>query len=134
VLQELYYNPRDSLFPRIISFNKVSPELVYELFTYKYLNFLYPSLGLIELQKFPKSSKKAIKDFSKGYVCLPFFLISLEKDEDKISIAIHLVEISKSPLKLISRLTKTNFSRLQHLTNHALTIKDQLVPNAKANG
>ena len=93
-LPKLYYNPPDSLFSRIIAFNKASLEVVYKLFTYEYLNFLHPTLSLIELRKFPESFKKAIKDFSKGYACLRFFSISREKDEDKIYEAIHLVEIS----------------------------------------
>jgi len=67
-LPELYYNPRDSLFPRIIAFNKTSLEHIYELFTYGYLNFLYPSLSLIELQKFPEGFKRAIKIFSKSFI------------------------------------------------------------------
>ena len=75
-------------------FNKVSPKLIYELFTDGYLNFLYPSLSVIELEKFLKSIKKANKDFSIGYVYLRFFSISLEKDEDKGYEAIHFVEIS----------------------------------------
>lgn len=60
------------------------------------MDFLYPSLSLIELQKFPKPFKRAISNFSKSYVCLQFFFISPEKDEETIYRVIHLVEISKS--------------------------------------
>ena len=84
-LPELYYNPRDSLFPRILAFTKANPDIVYELFTYGYLNYLYPSLSLIELQHFPSSLKHAIKQFGQQeYICLRIFTISPEKDEDTI--------------------------------------------------
>jgi len=107
-LPELYYNPTDSLFPRILAFNKASPELIFELFTYGYLNYCYPSLSLIELQNFPNSSQQAIKQFSRGYVCLRFFSISPEKDEETIDHSIHLVEITHiNPKQLISVKTQT---------------------------
>ena len=93
-LPELYYNPRDSLFPRILAFSKASPDLVFELFTYGYLNYCYPSLSLIELQYFSPNLKQVIKRFSKGYLCLRFFAISPEKDEETIYPTIHLIEIS----------------------------------------
>ena len=48
-LPELYYYPGDSLFSRILAFSKVSPDLVFELFTYGYLNYCYPNLSLIKL-------------------------------------------------------------------------------------
>jgi len=94
-LPELYYNPRDSLFPRILAFTKANPDIVYELFTYGYLNYLYPSLSLIELQHFPSSLKHAIKQFGQQeYICLRIFTISPEKDEDTIYPSIHLIEIT----------------------------------------
>lgn len=93
-LLELYYNPRDSLSPGIPAFNKANPEIIFELFTYGYLNYYYLSLSLIELQNFPANFKHAIKTFSKGYACLRIFTISPEKDANTIYPSIHLVEIS----------------------------------------
>jgi len=63
-LPKLYYNPRDSLFPRILTFIKANPNLVFELFKYGYLNYLYPNLSFIELQHFLTNFKYAIKQFS----------------------------------------------------------------------
>lgn len=68
--------------------------MVFELFTYGYLNYCYPILSLIELQYFSSNLKQAIKRFSKGYLCLRFFAISPEKDEEIIYPTIHLIEIS----------------------------------------
>ena len=84
----------DSLFPQILAFNEASPDLIFELFIDGYLNYCYPSLNLIELQNFLNSFKQAIKQFSKGYVCLRFFSISPEKDEETIYHSIHLIEIT----------------------------------------
>ena len=99
-LPELYYNHRDSLFSRILAFNKASLELIFELFTYGYLNLLYPNLSLIELQRFPKDFKRAIKNFTRNYVCLRFFSISPEKDDETIYEAIHLVKINNITPKI----------------------------------
>ena len=89
-LPELYYNPRDFLFSRILTFTRANPNLVFELFKCGYLNYLYPNLSLIELQHFPANFKYAIKQFSQQeYICLCIFIISPEKDEDTIYPSIH---------------------------------------------
>jgi len=93
-LPELYYNPRDSLFPRILAFIRASPDIIFELFTYGYLNYLYPSPSLTELQNFPANFKHAVKQFSQGYICLHIFTISPKKNEATIYNSIHLVEIT----------------------------------------
>jgi len=94
-LPELYDNPRDSLFPRILAFTKANPAVVFELFKYGYLNYLYPSLSLIELQHFLANFKYVIKQFSQEeYICLHIFTISPEKDEDTIYHSLYLVEIT----------------------------------------
>lgn len=85
-LPELYYNPRDSLFPRILAFSKASHDLIFKLFTYGYLNYCCPNLSLIELQYFPNSFKHVIKQFSKGNICLRNFTISPKKYADTISL------------------------------------------------
>jgi len=93
-LPELYYNPRDSLFHRILAFTRANPDIIFELFTYGCLNYLYPRTSLIELQNFPTNFKHAIKQFSHGHICLRIFTISPKKDEDTIYHSNHLVEIT----------------------------------------
>jgi len=89
-----------------------------------YLNFLYPSLSLIELQKFLESFKKFINNFSKGYIYLRFF----SKMKIKSMKPLPLLKLATSLLKLLSKLTKTNVSILKRLTNHGINIRDKLVP------
>ena len=130
-LPDLYYNSRDSLFPRILAFNKADPEIIFELFTYGYLNYLYPSLSLIEQENFLANFKYAIKQFSKEYICLRFFTISPEKDEETIYHSIHLVEIthvtrtgSMKKLPTISA-EKSNTPNFSVLTKFGSTINVQ---------
>jgi len=140
-LPELYYNPRDSLFPRILAFTRANPDIIFELFTYGYLNYLYPSTSLIELQNFPANFKLAIKQFSQGHICLRIFTISPEKNEDTIYHFIHLVEITHVTrtgvtTKLLTiAAEKTNTTKLLILTKDGsiIDVQHALLPSiAKA--
>ena len=85
-------NERQSIYPRFTCISNASPTFVKKLADYGFLDRVYPSKDLKELNCFESDFKHCVKEFAEGKnIYLRFYSISPELDERTIIPAFHLI-------------------------------------------